>query len=667
MVGALSILLIILSGSICWWGVSKDSSIFEIFVFGSVLGLVLSGFGVIASRSSNQFAIRFLPLIFVPIVILMLTSRHILKQLPSFVPEGLRLPIFLSLIVLAIALSPLVEESWKAGSLHGQGFYSIYPDLQFYWSAATESISRVPKVFPHLSENNLVYTWLYSGTMGSIAGFSDIPVSQLIFIVWPLYYVLISISAIFLIVYRAINNQYWALIGAVFFVFFKGPHSLVEMQWITASPIYMLSPQRDFATLAVLTLVALLISYPKSDDLKQLAYAVLIALCSFVACGSKGSTFLLLMVGGGCAGLLSLFNSRLKNWGLLYPWIAVGIGSVSAQFLVTRIKGDLQIDFWSKSIGYQLGAQAQLFSNYFYLFILGWCLLACFLLVHHRNSFLTVEMSLFFVGVPLAALLGIMHYSHPGVSQVYFWQSAIPILAVMLPLALHAVNRVRGSAPLLYFAISWLFFELLYQENHFSIRRTITYMILSSCLFLLTGFTSKGSTKLRIGRRCVAAIGMSALGILSASSFGLHTQVRIGGWSDSPSEGSINQGVIRGLQFLKSSSQPYDLIITNKHCNSGSLKSGTCDERFLMFSAVSERRFLTESRLYSWRNTEPVDHLELSDKFIAAPSEILYSALKELGVDFVFVDKRERFSQSLSNFGNIIFEHKDCLILKLDE
>ena len=625
----------------------------------------MTGVGVIASRASNQFMFRYLPLVFIPIIILILTSRHKEKSLPTFTPKGLRLPSFLGLVALAIVLSPLIAESWRAGSLDGRGFYSIYVDLQFYWSAATESISRVPKVFPHLSENDLVYTWLFSGTMGSLSGSSKTPVNQLIFIFWPVYFVFISISSIFLIIYRTINNQYWALTGAVFFVFFKGPHSPVDMQWLTASPLYMLSPQRDFSTLGFLTLVALLISYPKSDHFKQAAYAVLITLCSFVACGSKGSTFLLLMVGSGCAGLLALFNSRFKNFGLLYPWIAVGIGTVGAQLLVTRIKGDLQLDLWSNSIGYQLGAQASLFSNYFYLFILGWCLLACFLLVHHRYSFLTVETSLFFIGVPLAALFGIMNFSHPGVSQAYFWQSAIPILALILPLALHAAFRVSGAAPLIYFAISWLVFELLNHENYFSIRGTITYMLLSSVLLLFIGFTSKGSSMLKIGTRCVAALGISALGILSASSFGLHPQVHIGGWSNSPSEGSINQGLIRGLRFLKSSSHPYDLIITNKHCVSGALESGNCDERFLMFSAVSERRFLTESRLYSWRNTQPVDYLELSDKFIATPTDVLFSKLKNLGVDFAFVDKRQPFSKNLLNFGQIVFEQEDCLVLKL--
>ena len=114
--------------------------------------------------------------------------------------------------------------------------------------------------------------------------------------------------------------------------------------------MYILSPHRDFVTLILLVIVYLLLD-TKSNERISSPKLVTLFLLSFVASSSKGSIFLLFVGGSLIALVLELARSKTIKNGSATSFSIIIIGYLFAQVLVVKIRGDLEIDLLSNSIG----------------------------------------------------------------------------------------------------------------------------------------------------------------------------------------------------------------------------------------------------------------------------------------------------------------------------
>jgi hypothetical protein len=84
-----------------------------------------------------------------------------------------------------------------------------------------------------------------------------------------------------------------------------------------------------------------------------------------------------------------------------------------------------------------------------------------------------------------------------------------------------------------------------------------------------------------------------------------------------------------------------------------------------MASALSQRRFLSETTSYTYAEGNGFDLITRGDAFINSPDLTKYEEMLSLGVEYVLIDKRESFSPLLSNWGTVLLENESGLLLEL--
>jgi hypothetical protein len=142
----------------------------------------------------------------------------------------------------------------------------------------------------------------------------------------------------------------------------------------------------------------------------------------------------------------------------------------------------------------------------------------------------------------------------------------------------------------------------------------------------------------------------------------------IGAWSQLGDSTSITQGQIQSLHWIRSNTPVDALIITNKHCSRGSLYRDDCSDRWFIFSALSERRFLSEARGYTWRQSVPWNnYAEISDQFTMAPSNETLNDLQKLGVQYLYVDLSQPHSRSLKYFAKLLLKNESSEVYSFEK
>jgi hypothetical protein len=137
---------------------------------------------------------------------------------------------------------------------------------------------------------------------------------------------------------------------------------------------------------------------------------------------------------------------------------------------------------------------------------------------------------------------------------------------------------------------------------------------------------------------------------------------------------AVDEGHRAAYAALAAASDPDDLVMTNKHCQSGSVATRDCDPRWFGVSAFAERRVLVEgwsyTRLSAGVPREDVywdpGLLARNDAFLAAPTPAACSEFVRAGVGWVLVDKREAWSPLLAEVATPVLDTPSAAVYRLE-
>jgi hypothetical protein len=268
---------------------------------------------------------------------------------------------------------------------------------------------------------------------------------------------------------------------------------------------------------------------------------------------------------------------------------------------------------------------------------------------------------IFLAGFAIAGFAATLLTAQPGISQVYFYRTAFPALAVLSCLGLaRLVDRLddhRGGVLVVVAAALGLAACVLTRSVDLSGVKT-------PLLLMIAGLVAVGlvvAVAWKLGRRGGSVVTAFLAGLVAACMVGA-TTLPLAGLFFKHSElvmyGKLNghgptKAEAEAATWLRENSQTDDLIATNAHCI---IKRGeVCDSRHFWIAALSERQLLVEgwaytnhaNRLYATTGINPSvlpfwnkELLAANDAAFTAPSPAVIERLRRLGVRWLYADNR---------------------------
>lgn len=638
-----------LMGSFVLIALKMRFTYFELGVFGAVLGMALTGVGVgIAHITGWRLSMWSPHMVAVCAVWSLVIRRKWENPTRGDSVTSLLIIIFPTLILVRSVLKYLPQLYVPQG-----GAWNLDTDIQFYLSIGTESIGRTPEVFPSSATSPLGYTWLFSGTMGIWAQLTGSNIFETMLVYWPFIYSLLLPCLLALTARILTKNALVALACPTLFVLLSGPVMAPGLSWIVATPIYMNSPHRDFATLFFLTTVAVITKAIRYQSTHKATFGlpIVVFLLAFAGTGSKGS--LLILLGGGFTG--ALFMSRMKKFtpdagnsayvmGLLGVVLAqlLVVGGVAGSNSRPRLTWLPQVFSFTLDYGTsEPGLAGVLFIVSSVLWSLG--VVAGVLLI--TSEILPNSIKILLILFQIVSILGSFFMVVNGSSQVYLVQSMRPLGTIFIvTLFVHLLSQrdfstIRAASLCIacFLSVQVISYKVTAEKNfiltHLSL---IAWGLLIGLIWTRQRYSAaeKAISKHRWLLGLAAVLTMQTAQLPSAGS--------IANQADKQTASAIGADQIASLMWLRKNTTNEEIGISNKHCSVGRPASG-CSGRWYLSSAISERRFLIEGISYVSESSlgSKEELLALSDRFISEPNDSDLARLKNLGVTFAYIDRRE--------------------------
>ena len=548
----------LLPGAIIWISVSHKISLVETIVCGFVISQSLIAVGLVFSRNINTYSGRYVPLLMTGLLLPKVLRKLITHEVSiSQAPKRFLIFPFISTAILL----PQALNSSHASKLDRLGSLYLDTDIQFLLSLASESIHRIPSVYPHAADTHIAYTWLFSGVIGFWANMSHKETIRIMLFYWPVFFAVIFPLITFFIIHRITERIMPAIVGCLSIALFGGPKLPDALYWITASPTYLWSPHRDFATLLMLTLIISVLATSRESHgiTKATVHASALFIITFTAIGSKGSV-LLLLVGGGISSLLFNFpkNRRAMN-SYLRLWIPIGSGALAAQLMVVRMSGYAHLSL--PSAPFISGELAN--RPYLVLFFFGCVSLFCGIpitLLHNYRNLDRNVLSLL-IGIPFIVIPGVLFVSHPGQSQLYFWQSAIPILLIAASIVMtEIIEKKKIYVGLIVATVIFVNQYVTWNLPLFIFISTQVVLVVITFSLVSTQSTNKQPSSRK--KQLLSAAIFSPIALVSL--IPIRTPP-VGAWALKGDSSSINQKQIQSLHWMRANTPIGALIATNKH------------------------------------------------------------------------------------------------------
>lgn len=687
-----SLILVVLasgSGLILLRRIIPNSSSIEAAVFGFILSNILLQTGLVLSNITNNYDVRYLPLV-APLALL--RSYDFKQQKARQQALGRAGPI--SITVGWLLLLPQALAVGSAANLSGKGYFSLYTDLQYYINIAAESAHHAPRVMPYSATNEIRYTWLFSGLIGVWSHLIGLRPLTMLMVVWPIIFVLVAVTSVYLLTLRLFGEKAIAVVATLSFAVFGGPMTLPGQSYITASPFYSLSPTRDFANLGILLLVYI-VSSPASIGYKigrrSALRLIVISVISFTLAGTKGSTTLLL-IGASCtSALLTYKTSYDSRRRVPLESVVICASAFIGQSLIVKADGALSFHLFSSQISRGMTIAQLPFNIIIYSATAMWCLMPLGLIIGPISENRERSFSGFLIGIPLAGFSGLAAFQHPGQSQLYFWQSCVPVLLICCSAVVVRLCRRFGKdlLPIILFSLACsvgLTLSIPTLSAQTAVVMMYVLLLLNLVAYVCLSNVDQMAKSVSMQRRKVwLRLGLAVLSPLSIIRLipqelgrwpGSEFIPSVGGWQSRPENISANGWPLKSdsisneylsvLEWARLHTPTSSIFIVNKHCIAGRLGDANCMHFWMMASALSERRFLAETSSYTYNLDDGTRLMSLSDEFIESPNRDRFQTVRRLGVDYVMVDKREPFSRKLHLWGTIEFENEAGLILKLE-
>lgn len=643
-------------------------------VLGTVFGLGLWAMGGMVSHLTGVFLTRWIPSLLALILWVLPRSKKMLvgNDDGSLGARVLRLPVHgvVGAGLALIALVPTLKTVLQSQPVKWDGWYQFYPDLNFHVAIAGEVAARAPQENPWVSDVVLSYPWLFHSSMGLWSNVSGATAADIVLQAWPVLFAILIPLLIAIVGWELSRSRFVALSAPLAYVLAHGlvisPATFVQV------PLFQISPTRDFANLfflvAVLSMSQLIGRVPATKFGNW--WLLALAMSTFVAVASKGSEPPILLGGILSAGLFLIVKRRVRR----QDFVALGvflIGVSAGTVLVLPEPGMANLS-WGPLTFLDANLPDRAVVSLVLLALLALAIFGLWLVIGSEESAGWLVASLL-AGVMLAGLLGLGLLTHPGYSQNYFWQSVQPVFSIAIVWAAlilwrrHGVTLIGTSLAIFFSAqvLSSLTAKLWVVGVGILVSAVVAAVALSK-RHDPSGKTTQSSTAMRIG------MVLALAGLLSQSAQLVSVPTgAVGGWhSTEDNSEAIHDSQLAAFEFIREHSLPSDIIISNKHCATGSIEDGTCLPNWFALSAWSERRVIVEGWGYTQKGTSTNwadDRLTLSDGFIESPTKAERTNLISSGVTFVYVDKREAFATNLGAFANLVFQSTWANVYSLKE
>jgi hypothetical protein len=291
-------------------------------------------------------------------------------------------------------------------------------------------------------------------------------------------------------------------------------------------------------------------------------------------------------------------------------------------------------------------------------------------------------------GILLAGVFGLGLFAHPAASQLYFWQNAQPVFAIVLAWAGVLGVRTYGLRFIVAAVVVFLGLKVVERTGLGLVPQTAALVAAAAVaivvLILLRHWhpRSIAGWRPRILRRWrpwiepskrnrLAAIVLSLafIAVLTQASQSVSIPAGIAGGSVAKASATdaIDASQLAAYAFIRDHSGTNDRVITNKHCLHGT--GDTCDARWFAIAAFAERPVLVEGWAYTQRGSTPGfirKYLDLEDRFFASPTAAAKRSLQALDVRYVYVDKRDPYAgKKLAQVADLVFSSKWAAVYSL--
>lgn len=666
--GALAICVVaIVPGAMAVNSVFRRPTILHYVVLGALIGFGLMAIGGLLSHFTAVFFMRWVPSALVVILVTVAKIRGG-RSRPSadrWMYFGSWQPLVGSFVAL-VSLIPSLRVALTSQPITWHGWWSFYPDLSFHAALASEAAARSPESDPWVAGTPLSYTWLFHSAMGVLSSSTfHLTAADAVLQLWPVIFVVLIPAAIALVSVELTGSRWVGATAPLLYVLMRGLQFAPND--FKTTPLFQISPTRDFATffvlLAVLSLAKVLGPFRALDG-SRWKWLAMLAFSVFVATGSKGSAAPVLVGALGCAVLVLVATRRLSRFKFLA--IAVFIASAALSYIATLPDPGLTERLSWDPLTF-LSSDTQHRS----LLSLGLVLVSAFGIVAASVIASRAESERGLIagilgGVPLAGLAGLALIDYPGASQNYFWQSSQAILSILVALAFRALISRMGRdvavAVLVVFTVSNVIPML---------TANIVLLILSSVLISLAA----AIVLVIFGKRRTSSITSVMLIVLVAGLLTFATyQISIpsgtlgGNASSAADSTAIDSSQLAAFEYLRLHSEPSQIVATNRHCRSGSIQEGDCDQRWFALAAGSERPVLVEGWGYTQFGPSTnwvANRLNRSQAFVLHPSLSSKSRLEAEDVDYVYIDKRNPYSLDIGKFSTRVYDSEWAIIFKL--
>jgi hypothetical protein len=544
-----------------------------------------------------------------------------------------------------------------------------YPDMAFHQALAASAKFDVPLMPLFVSGERLRYHSFFHQVTAATSWATGIDLTNLIFaLVWvPL--VLAGCALVFVLAQRLALT--WAAPLAVVVAGIGGtlqPLHDISLGSISMASSAFGSPTQNLGMMLALLLAILAVDLLRNQPPK--ARWVLLILVALASSGSKATILPMAICGFGLVYLARILSRRSPRTALLggLSLLGVFLGSLivlfAGQSWGLRIKlGELFVQlqpYASIRHGSGLDRPAQLLSAATTL--LAWGLAVVGVLFVRR--FWRDPATVFLAGFAVAGFAATLMTTQPGVSQVYFYRTAFPVLAVLSCVGLaRLVDRLgdhRGGvlvavAGALSLAACGL--TRLGSEHLRGVKGPVLWMIaglVATAVVIAVGWI--------LARRNGTVFTAFLAGLVAACMVGATTLPLAGLVFDhaavvaygAPGKGhGPTKSEADAARWLRDNSRTHDLIATNAHCI---IQRGEiCDSRHFWIAALSERQVLVEGwaysnhalRIYAATGVNPSlipfwdrELLAANDAAFTQPSAAVIERLRRYGVRWLYADNR---------------------------
>lgn len=660
-----------------WW--------VEDLAMGFAVGAALAvPFQMLTAWTSQRWVAWSLPMLVVALTLAVPAARsRVLGARTAPLPWG-----WGPAIALATVLPVVSTLGFFRQPLRWTGRAVQYVDLPYHLALAGRALHEFPPHYPQVGLEPLAYHWFSHAWMAQVAATSGTELDVILLRFMPaLLAVLVPVVAA--VAAMRISGRVWAGPLAAMATFGVAMFDVWGMLRLDEH-IVPLSPSQSFASLLLPAVVTVLVMRWRGEVSR--AGAVLLVLLVPVAGGAKGTVLPVLVVGLVVATLAAYALRRPERHRVgTHLVLVVGVLLVLMRVLFRGGDGGMEVRLfygltheWGRSYlppdAPTDGPLAVAWVLLVMVALFGVVVAAGLVLLRHVAR----EPALWLLaGCGAAGAGAMLVFRHPGGSQGYFALTALVpagllvgwALAVLLdrcarPLAALAVGLVAGVSAVL--VTRWWPGELI-ESDRPALDIVLAMLVFALVLVVLAVLGTMVVRRGDSGPAHPRGVGAALLVGFAFAGAVPFAQVLAKGLPDPepPAAGrGVHRSEVTAARWIREHSEPGDLVMTNDHCRTG---TDPCDHAEFTVGAFSERRVLLEGWAYTKRiNAEAAElgvaHryldfwdpelLALNDGFVEQPTEAAQRELYELGVRWVYVDRRLQHAEDLGPYAERRFENK---------